>query len=154
MINVHQLGNGETLWTQMTEHFHFPLLTWSHCWGAELGQGKAPPSSPPSSQLPLQPESCRLRHHRPGPGWWMQLSPSPLKFQPGIFVVTITVLFSITCWPKNHSLPLKANCSFPNGLILLLKLRSFHKLSRSYCLGFSPSPLISAASLNCSSVFC
>ena len=70
------------------------------------------------------------------------------------FVVTITVLFSITFWPKNHSLPLKTNCSFPNGPILLLKLGSFHKLSSSCCLGLSPSPLISAASLNCSSEFC
>ena len=62
--------------------------------------------------------------------------------------------FQSLFWPKNHSLPLKTNCSFPNGLILLLKLGSFHKLSSSCCLGLSPSPLISAASLNCSSEFC
>ena len=31
--------------------FLLPLLTWSHCWGAELGGGKPRPSSPPSSQL-------------------------------------------------------------------------------------------------------
>ena len=69
--------------------FLLPLLTWSHCWGTELGEGtktKLPIFQPTH----LQPESCRLRHHQPGQGWWMQLSPSPLKFQPGIFVVTIT----------------------------------------------------------------
>ena len=30
----HQLGNGETLWTEMTEYSYLPLLTWSHYWGA------------------------------------------------------------------------------------------------------------------------
>ena len=57
---------------------------------SRAGHGKPRPSSPPSRQFTLQPVSYRLRHHQPGRGWWMQLSPSPLKFQPGIFVVTIT----------------------------------------------------------------
>ena len=101
----HQLGNGETLWTEMTEYSYLPLLTWSHYWGAALGMGN-------QDQAPHLPDNSLYNAWAAGWGITSQAEDGGCNYLPALWSFSQEYLLSLSrvirtatsSWRRQNSL--------------------------------------------------